>query len=494
MLIASLIFYVYYTGILCIFMLVTSLSIYFAALWLDKIDICAGLSNEHLSVEEKVKYKNSSTWQKKAVVFILLLICLGTLVLLKYYNFVSGQLNQLLKMLPLHLKLATLSIAIPLGISFYSLQAVSYVVDVYRGKVKANYNYAQVLLFLCFFPQIVEGPIGRYDNLAPQLYEGRRFNYLSFTHGMQLILWGLIKKIVIANRASMLVNEVFNNHTKYSGASIILAILLYTLELYADFSGSIDVVTGSAQMFGINLAQNFRRPFFASSVDEFWRRWHMTLGAWMRDYVFYPVSLSRPVTKLSGFLRNKKHPFLRKLSTVGIALFSVWLLMGIWHGAGWKYLAYGMYYFALIMLGMIFEPLICKAAGVVHLNRKSKPYRVLQVIRTFLLVNVGMLIFRASNLSEAFNMFISIFKWHGISNALLHLGVDAADLGVLGIGALLLFVTGLLQEKGIMLRQSIGKWPLPPRWALYMTGIFVLIIFGAYGSGYIPADLIYAKF
>lgn len=343
---ASLLFYLYYTKFLSVYIFLTSMAVYFSAIWLEKIDACAELAKAHLPMEERTAYKNGILWQKKAVVAVLILINFGILAFLKYSVFATNSLNVLLQLLPAQKHLHTSTMLLPLGISFYTLQAVSYVVDVYRGKIKANRNFGQVLLFVCFFPQIVEGPIGRYDHLAPQLYEGHRFDYQNFTHGLQLILWGLFKEIVIADRANMLVSRVFDHNGSYSGADVVLATLLYTLQLYADFSGCMDVATGSAQILGIHLTPNFRRPFLSRSVNEFWRRWHITLGAWLRDYVFYPVSLSKPMVRFNRFIRGKHNTHLGKWAMAGSALLFVWLGMGIWHGAGWKYLAYGMYYSA----------------------------------------------------------------------------------------------------------------------------------------------------
>lgn len=495
---ASLIFYFYNAKWLTIYILITSAAVYISALWLEKIDFCTSAAVQQLPPGEKSDYKKAAAWQKKAVIVLLLLVDFGILAMLAYSGYAAAGVNRLLRFLPLQTRLPVRQMILPLGISFYTLQAAGYVIDVYRKKVKANSNFGQVLLFLSFFPQIVEGPIGRYGDLAPQLYEGHRFHYEDFTGGMQLILWGLLKEIVIADRASMLVDQVFGRYSQYSGMAVVLAVLLYTLQLYADFSGCIDVAIGSAQMFGIHLAPNFRRPFFSGSVNEFWRRWHITLGAWLRDYIFYPVALSKPVGKLNRYVRRWKSTHLRKCAAAGSALFFVWLGMGIWHGVGFKYIAYGMYYFVLMMLGMLFDPFAFRITTALHINRKGRPYHVFQVLRTFVLVNIGLLIFRAGTLKTALSMFLSVFRGTGFSavtnGSLLRLGLDQYDLAVLGAGVLVLFAVGLLQEKGISLRSAIGRWPLPARWAVYLSAFFVLIIFGAYGVGYNPADLIYAKF
>lgn len=492
LLVFSLIFYIANAKELFFFLFISSLIVYLAALWLGRIQSCSSAVLRMSSPEEKKRFRADFTIQEKAVVFLALAGSFGILAAVKYSGFAAGQLNLLFRRLSLGSRLSVPPMLLPLGISYYTLQATGYLVDVYRGKVKANGNYAQVLLFLCFFPQIVEGPIGRYDRLEPQLCEGHRFDYRDFTYGAQRILWGLLKEIVIADRAGILVDQVFNHYGQYSGGGVALAVLLYTLQLYADFSGFIDVASGSAQMFGIRLDPNFRRPFFSATVSEFWRRWHITLGAWMRDYIFYPVSLSGAVTGLSLAARRANRKTLSRWISAAVPLLCVWLMMGIWHGAGWKYLAYGMYYFALILLGILCGP----AAARLPLNRRCAPYRLFQVLRTFLLVNIGMLIFRARNLRAAAHMFLSVFRPSATftNGALLRLGFTWKDLAVLAAGALVLLLVGCLQEKGVSLRESVGKWPLPLRWGVYLSAMFVLILFGAYGTAYTPVDLIYAKF
>lgn len=485
---ASLIFYLYNAKMLCIFIFFTTLSIYFAAIWLEKIQDGATLAAKYLPKDELAAHRSRVLWQKKAVVVILLIFNFGILALLKYSGFMAATLN----VLNPRFRLPSLPMILPLGISFYTLQAVSYVIDTYRGQVKANRNFGQVLLFCIFFPQIVEGPIGRYGQLSPQLYEGHRFDYRNLTQGIQLICWGVFKEFVIADRAAILADRVFEHPASYSGSAVVLAVLIYTLQLYADFSGCIDVAAGSAQLFGITLAPNFQRPFFSRSVNEFWRRWHITLGAWLRDYIFYSVSLSKPLIQLSRFARQKLNSHLGKWVTAGSAMFFVWAAMGIWHGAGWKYLFYGMYYYLIMMAGMLFEPLFRKFTGLIHLNREAMPYRLFQILRTFVLVNIGMLIFRADTMKQAFTLFRSMFSQ--FNGSLFDLGLDWKELLILAISALLLLIVGLIQEKGISIRSEIEKIPLPVRWVLYAAGIYTIILFGAYGVGYAPAKLIYAGF
>lgn len=190
-------------------------------------------------------------------------------------------------------------IAAPIGISFYSLQAISYICDVYRGKISADKNFARVALFMSFFPQIMEGPICRYSDTAQQLFRGDAVKYENLTSGMQRILYGMMKKLVIADRVNGLVTETFSNHANYNGTVAAVAAVVYTLQLYMEFSGTMDIVIGSAEIFGIKMPENFRQPFFSKTISEFWQRWHITLGTWFKDYIYYPISMSRTSKKLT---------------------------------------------------------------------------------------------------------------------------------------------------------------------------------------------------
>lgn len=498
LLLASYIFYYIYSNTLIVYLLISTLSVYLAGIFLGRIIDGYESVKKTLPKEERKTLTEKVTRQKKLVVLITLLLNFGILAYLKYFNFFGDNINFILPRIGVRSVMSTRKIILPLGISFYTLQAISYVIDVYRGKCKADYNLGRIALFLSFFPQIVEGPIGRYDQLADQLYEGHSFDYKSFTFGGQLLIWGLFKKMVIADRANVLVRTVFSSSQTYSGVVVAAAVFFYTLQIYAEFSGCMDMVTGSAQMFGINLAKNFERPFFSKSVSEFWRRWHMTLGAWMRDYILYTSTLSSWFMKLNKKLRKHSSHFFSKLLPSIIPMLLVWLFCGIWHGASWKYVVYGLYYYFIMVLGMAFEPLFAKLFSHLKFNRSGKVYGVFQLIRTFILVNIGMLIFRAPQLKTAFSMFISIFTGFSLNalnnGTMMRLGLDIPDYFVLGGGALIIFLVGLFQEKGYSLRETISDKNIALRWCVYFAAIFAVIIFGAYGAGYSAVDFIYAQF
>lgn len=496
LLIASYVFFALNSGKYTIFIMLSTLSIYITALKIDKIG--NKISEKVKSIEnkeEKKRLKNEAKKKKKIVLAIGILINIAMLVVLKYSGFIIGELNNLFKV-----NIPAFKFLLPLGISYYTLQAISYIVDVYRGKIKAEKNFGKVALFLAYFPQLIEGPIGRFDRLADQLYKPNEITYKTITYGSQLMLWGYFKKMVIADRVAMYVNYVFENYTEYTFLIIILAIVGYTLQIYAEFSGGIDIVRGASQIFGIELDKNFERPFFAKSIDEFWRRWNITLGAWLKEYIFYPVSLSKVSLKITGISNKyfKKSNF-SKVSAVALSLFCVWLGNGIWHGAGWKYIVYGLYYYSIMMLGKIFAPLGDKLIKVFKIKTDVFSYKLWQILRTTGFVCIGMLIFRADNLKVAFNMFKSIFKVNHLERifngeAFLLGGIKVQDIIILIVSSLIMLYISIKQEKGIKIRETLAKQNILFRWIILYGVIFSIIIFGIYGEGYNVQSFIYGGF
>ncbi|MDO4397623.1 MAG: MBOAT family O-acyltransferase [Oscillospiraceae bacterium] len=495
---SSYIFYAAQSGKLTFFLVLSTLSVYLGALAVDKIQSKFDAIRKSLEKEERKKRKLSVQRKKKAVVALIIIINFGILAFLKYANFAAESFVSLAAHFGKEIEFEPLKLVLPLGISFYTLQAVSYVIDVYRGKYKATKNLAKVALFLSFFPHITEGPIGRFDVIADNIYEGHKFNYENVTFALQLIFWGLFKKIVIADRANTFVKTVFEDYKMYNGAVIVIAVLLYTLQLYSEFSGCMDIVRGSAGLFGVELQKNFDRPFFSKSVNEFWRRWHITLGAWLRDYVFYSVSLSKPFMSLSRSAKKHMNAHFANVIPAAFALFFVWLGNGIWHGAAWKYIAYGLYYYVIMLIGMLFEPLIAAFFTKTHINRDGKVLSALKVLRTFVFVNIGMLMFRAKGLKAFLRMFLSIFEGSfliGVKGGeLFNYGIDEKDFIVLIVGFFVMLVISILQERGHSIRAELAKKPLPLRWAIYIALIAAIVIFGAYGQNYGKVDFIYGQF
>ena len=495
---ASYVFFWSVSGKLIVFLLASTLSLHHCGLWLSTVQDEQTAALAAAAREERRAVRARCRRRLRRVLAFALLLHIGTLLTLKYAAFFSTNLDRLLDALRLPVSVPVPAFVLPIGISFYTLQAAGYLIDVYRGTVRADRNLGRLALFLGFFPQIMEGPICRYDQTAHALWEGRPLCWQNITFGMQRILFGFFKKIVIADRLNILIKTVFADPSQYDGGVIALAMVCYTCQLYMEFSGTMDVVIGSAEMFGVRLPENFRQPFFAQSIQEFWMRWHITLGAWLRDYVFYPLSLSGPLKKLTGAARRRLGGHFGPLLAGAAALLTVWLCNGLWHGAGWQYIFFGLYHFALILLAGLTAPLTQRVTAALPGGRDAVPYRVLRILRTGLLVCVGELFFRADGLRAGLSMFrrmVTDFTLKSASDgSILSLGMDKHDFFIVLVAVMLVLAVSVLRERGVPLRAGLARQHIVLRWAVYYAAILFVVIFGAYGVGYVPVDPIYAAF
>jgi len=495
---ASYLFFMLISRKLIFYLILSTFSIHHFALWISTIK--NEWERDSKESDKETRKAMKAAYQRKQLMVLVFAVVLhiGLLLCLKYMNFFSVNVNLLLSKMSFPVLMPEFKFALPIGISFYTLQAVSYMIDVYKGTVEADKNLGRLALYMSFFPQIMEGPICRYSQTARKLYEGTAITYRSMTFGYQRILWGLFKKIVIADRLNMLVKTVFTDYQKYSGVVILVAMACYTCQLYMDFSGSIDIVIGSGEIFGLRMPENFRQPFFSKSVSEFWVRWHITLGSWFKDYIFYPLSLSKPFKKLTSKGRKHLGNHFGPLLTGSCALFVVWFCNGLWHGAAWKYIFFGMYYFVLILLASITEPVSKKGLALLHINKNKPAYLVWQIIRTVCLVNIGELFFRAKSLRAGLLMFQKMVAEFAPSafrdGTLLKLGMDRQDFIIIILAVVIVFTVSIFHEKGIRLREKISGLNPLVRWTIYYAIIIIIVIFGAYGTDYAPADIIYAGF
>ena len=291
-----------------------------------------------------------------------------------------------------------------------------------------------------------------------------------------------------------MVEYIFSNYSSLGSLTIFMGAIGYTILLYSEFSGTMDVVIGIGEIFNVTLPENFKQPFFSKNISDFWTRWHISLGTWFKDYIFYPVSLSKPMKKLNSSIRKKLKNRTGPLLTGGIALFCVWSLNGLWHGAGWTFIFFGMYHFVLILLGNIFEPWIVKLCNLLKIKRDGKIYTVFRVVKTWVFIFIGEMFFKAPTLTVGFGMLKGILSFRGSSTTLLQLGLDGKDYIILVISIIALFVIGALREKKINIREELSNKNIFIRWAVYYLLIFAIFIFGAYGAGYVPVDPIYADF
>ena len=459
--------YIYYasSGIkILFFLLYTTITTYGTGRLLDRVN-------------HKELPRNEAKSRKRRILIGCLLLNFGMLAVLKYTNFAIENVNAIF-----HAGISFQKLILPLGISFYTFQSMGYIIDVYWGKYEAEKNPFRFALFVSFFPQLLQGPIGRFDRLARQLYEQHSFDLLKAQYALQLMLWGFFKKLVLADRAAVVVNQVFQNYTQYSGVTNIVAVLMYSIQLYMDFSGGMDVVMGVAALFGVELDQNFKRPYFATSITDFWHRLHITLGTWMKDYIFYPVSLSKWMGKFGKWSKKAFGKKTGRVVPICVANIIVFLVVGIWHGAAWKYIAYGLYNGLIIAISSLLAPLYRKGFEKFHINPKSGAWHVVQILRTFLLVNISWYFDMAVSLSAAFAMMKSTVTGFSLATltdgSLMMLGLDKLDYMILAMGCLVVFLISFLKERGIQIRESLGRKPLVIRWAVYGMLVFGIPMFG----------------
>lgn len=473
-------------------LLTANLIIWIIGLILGKLSKTQAEKRKNASKEERKTIKARYTKKKRLFLALGVLSVTAMLLVGKYTNFFIDTFNSLFSG-----NIPALNIVQPLGLSFFILQAISYMADVYYGRIQAEKNPLRITLYLSFMLTVVEGPIARYGELGAQLKNPRYNTLEDISTGFLRVLWGLFKKIVIADRAVLLADVVFDNYERYSGLAVIIGIAFYTLQLYCEFSGVMDIVCGLGKMLGLEMPENFKRPFLAKSINEFWQRWHITLGAWLRDYVFYSISFSAGIKKLSSKTKKKFSPYFANLIPATIALFFVWFSNGFWHGAGWKYIVYGLYYFMLMTLGMFLEPLFVKITALLRIDRSSRGFGMFRIARTIAIVNIGMLIFRADDLSAAYNMFTSIFTNFDpmiIINGGNNFSLSVGDYVMIFFGVSALITVGFIREKGIDITKRVFSLPYIAKASFYLAVLFVIIIFGAYGEEYGVVDLIYANF
>ncbi|MCI8326839.1 MAG: MBOAT family protein [Lachnospiraceae bacterium] len=486
------------SGKLVFYLIGTTLFTHYTGVWLSWMRLQRDAAISELSGEEQAVTKRQYKKKEKIILAAGVILLLSVLIYLKYYNFFVQNVNILLGSAGSSILLRSRELVLPIGISFYTLQAIGYMADVYWEKIPAQRHPGKLALFLGFFPQIMEGPISMYSQTAERLWEGAALQRENLSRGSVRILWGLFQKVLIADRLYLIVQGIFDNYENYHGVMIVVAAVAYTVQLYMEFSGCMDIIIGSGRMFGIILPENFRQPFISKSAAEFWRRWHITLGVWFKTYVFYPVSMSSLVKKWNKFGRAHLGKYATKLGISAFALFPVWLCNGLWHGVGWHYIFYGMYYFVILFCEIALEPVKNKCIEICHIKEDAFYVKILRILKTWVIIFVGELFFRANGLYAGLKMFQSMFHdfefrrlWDG---TLLTFGLDQADYGVVIIGCVIVAIVGMIKERNLLGDLGIWKLRLPVRWALYYGLIFAIVIFGAYGAGYQQVDMIYAGF
>lgn len=451
------------------FLLFTTLSTYAAARIMGK---------NQASLDKKTAKQKNKPWMTACLTlnFAILAVCKGCL--LKPFDL--GRLD-------------FLSLGLPLGISFYMFQSMGYVVDVYRGTVRAEQHFGKLALFVSFFPQLIQGPISKYSQLAPQLTAPHPYDGRTVSFGFQRMLWGYFKKLVIADRMAVAVAAL--RAPEYTGTAFLVLTVFYAVQIYADFTGGIDVALGLSQALGITLPENFIHPFFSKNIAEYWRRWHITLGVWMKDYIFYPISVSAPMRRLSKAARARFGNLGKRLP-VYAASFATWFVTGIWHGLTPNFVLWGMLNCVVIVASEELAPLYKKFHARFHLKEK-RWYGGFEIVRMFFLMNLIRACDLFPNVGDYFRRLGSLVTAFDLSilrdGTLLNLGLTALDYGILLGGVVLMLAVSLVEEKRGSIRQLL--WDRPALRYILGFGLFLaILLLGRYGVGYDASSFIYNQF
>ncbi len=500
LLLASYAFYFMCDPRYLLFIAITTVSTFLAARTIsDKkasFDLWFKEHKKEMEKEERKAAKAKEHSLEKKLFLSCLLFNLGILAVTKYTNFTIANINNILGAFGNGGTISFVDLIIPMGISFYTFQSMGYLIDVYNGKFEAQRNLLKFALFVSFFPQLVQGPISRYADLSKTLYEEHKFNWKTVSFGLQRILWGFFKKLVIADRILVAVQTIIGDTDTYNGFYAFAGAMFYALELYADFTGGIDITIGVAETLGIKVTENFIRPYFSKNIKEYWNRWHITMGTWFTDYIFYPISASQFMMKLSKKSRARLGNNLGKRVPVYLSSFIVWFTTGIWHGASWNFIVWGLGNFVVIMISQELEPFYRWFHSKVKVEG-TFGWKIFRVVRTVLIMSSLRMFDCYRDVPLTFKMFGSIFTQSHLSqiniNAFTNMGITVYDYLVVFIGMLVLIAVSLIQRSGSV-REKIACKAAPVRFVVWYGLFMVTVVFGAYGIGYSASQFIYNQF
>lgn len=501
---ASIVFYLSFGIGSFFFVLATATTIYFGTQILEKLanerTSFLRTNKERLTKEDKAAVKQKYNKKRRLVMLLVLLFNIAILCVFKYYHFVFAQINSVIRSLGGIALEDTASFIVPLGISFYTFQSVGYLLDTYWEHCKPEKNYFKVLLFVSFFPQMTQGPISDFSQLSQELYAEHKATYKNYAWGFQRMMWGFMKKMVIADTLSPYVQTVFANYSQYAGISVLIGAFMYSIQIYADFSGYMDIMCGYCEMLGIKLAENFERPYFSKSIAEYWRRWHITLGSWFKKYIYYPIGMSKWSRNFAKKTRSQFGKHFADTVPATLALIIVWTCTGLWHGASWAYIAWGLVNGAFIILSLWLEPVYATIRIRLHLKDSSRLWVFFQVIRTFILVTFIKVLPEVGTLSEGIGFIRQIFTNHTLPKSLTEL-LPYVDMSIslyrvhffVALACIALFILSSFLQRKQSIRTYFNRIPKPLRIVLLVLLTLIIVTYGvqsSWGAG----GFLYANF
>lgn len=488
---ASVVFYLSYGLSAGLYLAVTILLTYAFSLWLGRLSAIQPTGG---TPQARKAQKKQLTHKKRLVLAAALSLNFLALGVLKYGAFFVSNFNRVIQTFG-RAAIPLPAFLLPLGISFYIFQTSGYLIDLYRGKYQPQRNIIRYSLFVCYFPQMVQGPINRYDTLAPVLYEGNAFHWANIQHGLLRMMFGILKKSLIADALAPTVQECYTNFYAYPGFLAFLGAALYCIQLYCDFSGGIDLLCGASTLFGVPMQENFRQPYLSTSLADFWRRWHISLGEWMKDYLFYPLALSKAFGRLAKHARKLFPADVAKRISPCLATVVVFLCVGIWQGPGWANIAYGLWNGLWMSLGLLWAPVSSKLFHRFSWKWDGLFWIVWGVIRTDFLVIIGRYFSNSGSLMSALHMLKHTVTAPGFGNlnAQVFASVGLTWATVLPVCAALvvLLAVSLAKERGV----QVSQWICQRKWYVQFLILFVgllLTVLCVYGnSEYVPIAYVY---
>ncbi len=502
LLVASFLFYWSAGGWYLPFILTTILSTWLCALGIRRRDrLDEAYLAEHkadMTKEERKAFKATAKKKKKPYLVGGLVFNFAILGVLKYTGFVLGGVNDLLALFAtdeVSLSVSVPSLILPLGISYYIFRSTAYLIDVYWGKTEAEGNIAKYALFVSFFPAVLQGPISRHKDLAPQFFTPHKAEWSNLSEGGLRVLWGFFKKVVIADTAMIAVKSIVAYPEDFTGMYVLLLIILYSAVIYGDFTGGIDITIGLSRMMGLRLAENFDHPFSSHSTQEYWNRWHMTMGAYFTDYVFNPLSISGPMKKLSKWSKEKLGRAVGMRLPVYLATLITWFLTGLWHGAAWNFIVWGLLNGVVILISREFAPLYAKFHKRFPNLREKAVYGGFCAVRTFFLMGAIRILDCYQDVPMTFKAFGTMFydfaSWGDLAGGKLldFLGLELWQCIMIALSTVVVFfVCRRSKTKPVLTEISERPWLLGGVCALL---ILVILIFGSHGIGFDAGDFIY---
>lgn len=495
LILANTAFYIYGGSELIVYLIGASVIAYISGIIMNKMFKKQKAECQDLDRKAKKEIKAKYNKKRKTVLITSIIVILAGLVVTKYSSFLLDNLNSLLGLIGIKgLDSDNITKFIPsvLGCSYFTLSIIAYLTDVYRKTIKAETNFLKLYVFISFFPHIKQGPIERYDYLSKQLFDGNKFDFGNIKQGAMQIMYGVFKQLMITNPLATVSSYIFDNYSKLNGISVLFGTAVFSIQIYTDWTAYCDIVGGVAKMLGIEITQNFRQPYFSKSMPEFWRRWHISMGTFFKDYVLYPISTSNFCLKLNKNSRKVFGATAGRIISSALPILSVWFLTGLWHGASYNFMLWGLFQGTIIMLSVIFTPMLEKVNKALHFKTETFGWSLFRMGRTFFICCIGRIFFKAASVTDAFGMFSRLGVLSG-GFPLSSFGLSKREWLAVAMSVVFVIAVSVMQEK-FNVYKKLDEQPIIFKWIILYIIIMSIIVFGSYGGEATHVNFIYENF